>query len=318
MNLSIYQIGYLGSQAKDTPHSGKSKILTLGHARFLEQVTDTLWLQQLGIGVQNEWPLARWLWTAESAENDTLSADQDSLLSGSLLLVQPVYLSLQRDSFALEGLVKLSAGEYNTLTDLLNQFFAEEQLQFLPSHTQQYWFLKTPHVWQLQTHFAQAALQRNIQRYMPTGADAQRLRQIMNQVQMLMHEHPINQQRAQHGLAEANSVWFSGVSADTLPPTSPDIKLVKSPVTLQSSIKDINEVLQQGVQSACMLVEDDSIVDWDTIYDNVRFKKIQRLDCYWPVAQGTLQVTLTSSDRWKLWRKPRTIASLVAHYVQTH
>lgn len=313
MNLSIYQIGYLGSQAKDTPHSGKNKIIKLGNARFLNQVTDTLWLEQLGIGKQNEWSLARWLLSAELA-----TTQQDSALPGSILLVQAVHLSLQRDSFALEGLVQLSSEEYNAITDLLNQFFAEEQLQFLPSQTQQYWFLTTPQAWQLQTQFAQAALQRNIQRFMPTGADAQRLRQIMNQVQMLMHEHPINQKRAQQGSAEINSVWFSGVSTNALPPALPGTELVKAPVLLQPSMSDISEALQLDVQSACILVEDDSTVDWDTIYDNVRFNKIQQLDCYWPVAQGTLHITLTPLDRWKLWRKPRTIASLVEHHVQTH
>jgi len=302
MNLSIYQVGYLGSQVKDTPHSGKNALLRFGRASVLSQATDLLWLQQLGISVQDEAQLARWLLAAESPA--------DLPAHGSLLLAQPVHLSLQRDSFALDELVQLSATEYQTLSRLFNQFFAETQLTFIPSVTRRYWFLHSPQPLQLQTHLLQTALQHNIQGCMPTGADAQQLRSIMNQLQMLMHEHPINQQRAQHGIPEVNSLWFSGVShAQSVPPAA-ESKLLASALPLQADYKTIDDALQHQVGDACMLVEDDTAVPWDAIDTLLRAGKIKRLDGYWPAAQGTLKLSMTRLDCWKYWRKPRTLVAL--------
>jgi hypothetical protein len=36
------------------------------------------------------------------------------------------------------------------------------------------------------------------------------VRRLQNEVQMLLHEHPINQQREQKGLLAVNSFWLSG------------------------------------------------------------------------------------------------------------
>lgn len=309
MNLSIYQVGYLGSQVKDTPHSGKNAFLQFGQASFLNQATDALWLQKMGVSVQAEAPLARWLLAAEAPARVPTQ--------GSLLLAQPVYLSLQRDSFALEACVRLSGEEYQTLGTLLNQFFAEDQLTFIPSVTQQYWFLHSPQPWQLQTHWLQTALQQNIQRLMPSGTGAQRLRGIMNQVQMLMHEHPMNQQRMQQGLPEINSMWFSGVSPLSAPATN-NSGLLASHLPFQADCKDVDEALHQHLKNGYMLVEDDATVPWDTIAALVRAGKIQRLDGYWPLAHGTLKLSMQRFDHWKRWRKPRTLAALAQQYRQPY
>lgn len=306
MNLSIYQVGYLGSQVKDTPHSGKNALLRFGHASFFSQATDLLWMQQLGVSVQNEVPLARWLLAAEP----TAHVPEE----GGLLLAQPIHLSLQRDSFALEGLIQLTATEYDTLTALFNQFFAQDQLTFISSVTRQYWFLHSSQPWQLQTHLVQTVLQQNIQRQMPTGADAQRLRSIMNQLQMLLYDHPINQQRVQQGLPEVNSLWFSGASTVQSLPTITASALLASALFPQADYKDIDAALQQQVTNACMLVESDADVPWDVIDTQLHAGNIKRLDGYWPIAHGTLKLSMTRIDYWKRWRKPRSLAALAQQH----
>lgn len=306
MNLSIYQVGYLGSQVKDTPHSGKNALLRFGQASFLSQATDVLLMQKLGVSVQNEVPLARWLLAAEPAAHVPEE--------GGLLLAQPIHLSLQRDSFALEGLIQLTATEYDTLTALFNQFFAQDQLTFIPSVTRQYWFLHSSQPWQLQTHLVQTVLQQNIQRQMPTGADAQRLRSIMNQLQMLLHDHPINQQRVQQGLPEVNSLWFSGASTVQSLPTITASALLASALCPQADYKDIDAALQQQVTNACMLVESDADVPWDGIDTQLHAGNIKRLDGYWPIAHGTLKLSMTRIDYWKRWRKPRSLAALAQQH----
>jgi hypothetical protein len=51
--------------------------------------------------------------------------------------------------------------------------------------------------------------------YLSEGPDARRWRSLMGEAQMLMHQHPVNAERARRGLPPANSLWFWG--AGTLP-----------------------------------------------------------------------------------------------------
>jgi len=46
--------------------------------------------------------------------------------------------------------------------------------------------------------------------YLPRGKDASVWRKRFNEVQMLMHSHPVNQQRAKRGLPLVNSLWVWG------------------------------------------------------------------------------------------------------------
>jgi len=46
--------------------------------------------------------------------------------------------------------------------------------------------------------------------YLPQGKDAPAWRKRFNEIQMLMHAHPVNQQRAERGLPLVNSLWIWG------------------------------------------------------------------------------------------------------------
>lgn len=49
--------------------------------------------------------------------------------------------------------------------------------------------------------------------YLPDGPDARRWRSLMGEAQVLMHQHPVNAERARRGLPPANSLWFWGEGA---------------------------------------------------------------------------------------------------------
>ncbi len=316
MNLSIFELAYLGSQAKDTPHSGQNQILRYGKARIVAETTDDLWMRQFGLLPQPDRPLARLLLEAEV--ESIKHASQDIY---SLLLAQPVHLSLQRDSFALDSLLVLSAEEYLALTTHLNDFFAEDGITLIPSATQQYWFLKTDSPWQLTTLPVQAALHRNIQAWMPQGLDANKLRQIINQVQMLLHEHPMNQKRLQKGLPEINSIWFSSNSfcgqGYVIEPTHKSVLVGHDALTRVVSERcqlphyaDVSTAAKAGAKHAIMLMYKADSVDWGAIYQAVRSRKIRQMMAHFPAVNGTLQVSLTPLDCWRFWRKPNSLESI--------
>jgi hypothetical protein len=66
---------------------------------------------------------------------------------------------------------------------------------------------KTP---ELQTTPAGAARGAAIDETLPSGPDAVRFHALMNEAQMLLHEHPVNAEREARGEPALNSVWFWG------------------------------------------------------------------------------------------------------------
>jgi hypothetical protein len=314
MNLSIFELAYLGSQAKDTPHSGQNQILRFGKTQLVPETTDDIWMRELGLLPQPDRPLARLLWEAEAESTKKESQDTHNY---SLLLAQPVHLSLQRDSFALDSLLSLSTEEYLALTTHLNNFFVEDGITLLPSATHQYWFLKTSSPWQLTTQPVQAALYQNIQTWMPQGPDAYKLRQIINQVQMLLHEHPLNQKRVQLGLPEINSIWFSANAIcgqdyvveptyDTVLVGHNVLTRVVSEIYQLPNYADLSTAAKAGAKHAMMMMDKADSVLWDAIYQAVRSRQIQQMTAHFPVVNSTLQVSLTTLDCWKFWRKPNS------------
>lgn len=58
-----------------------------------------------------------------------------------------------------------------------------------------------------------AAAARDLAASMPSGADAPLLKRLMAELQMLLHEHPVNEARARFGAAGVNAIWLHGGGA---------------------------------------------------------------------------------------------------------
>ena len=54
---------------------------------------------------------------------------------------------------------------------------------------------------------------RNLRDLMPGGRDGARVRSLMNEMQMLLHQHPVNTDRAGRGLPVINSLWLWGIGS---------------------------------------------------------------------------------------------------------
>ena len=62
-----------------------------------------------------------------------------------------------------------------------------------------------------------AAVGRNLRELLPAGRDAARVRALVNELQMLLHEHPVNERRALLGAPAMNSLWLWGFGAAVEP-----------------------------------------------------------------------------------------------------
>jgi len=61
------------------------------------------------------------------------------------------------------------------------------------------------------------AVGRNLRELLPAGRDAARVRGLVNELQMLLHEHPVNERRAARGMPVMNSLWLWGFGAAVEP-----------------------------------------------------------------------------------------------------
>lgn len=160
------------------------------------------WLcRAFGVPRQRDWPLAPL----------TLAADGGHPGEDYWLRADPVYLRPERDQLVLadSGVLALSRDEADRLCETLNRHFADDGLTFYPLRPDR-WYLRPVQAPQLVTHPLPAVTGKGIDPFLPGGPDARRWHAVFNEVQMLLHEHPVNQAREARGELPVNSVWFWG------------------------------------------------------------------------------------------------------------
>ncbi len=165
----------------------------------------TAWLcRQFGVEKQRDWPAAPFTLLARGGEPG----------SGYWLQAEPVHLQLLGNRIVLRNSLDLADGEAANLTDALNLHFAQEGLTFLPTRPG-HWHVRLPEPPRLETHPLEAAIGRDIRYFLPHGPDSTRWHRLLNEIQMLLHEHPVNKDREQRGDWPVNSIWPWG--GGTLP-----------------------------------------------------------------------------------------------------
>ena len=127
------------------------------------------------------------------------------------LYAVPVHLVLQRDSFTLAAPapLPLESGEIDALTASLNKHFEADRMQFFWHENQ--WFLRLENNPNIVTTVPEAAFNKDISAYLPTGEGAIKWASFSNEIQMLLFEHPVNLAREAKHLPAINSIWCHGL-----------------------------------------------------------------------------------------------------------
>lgn len=160
--------------------------------------------QALGIERQHDWPVAP----------IGLAADGGDAAGDYCLRADPVHLGVMRDHIVLAARPPdLSQADAAALAASIREHFGQA---FSPSpiHPKR-WYLRLPEPPKLVTTPLSVAIGRDIESLLPRGADAARFRAWLNELQMLLHEHPVNLARAARGALAVNSLWLWG--GGTLP-----------------------------------------------------------------------------------------------------
>jgi hypothetical protein len=108
------------------------------------------------------------------------------------------------------GQLGLSAADAASMVSALEQSFAEQGMS-LHVGDPQHWQVRLPNYLDLPPFPApEEALGADLFEQLPHGDEGRRWRALINEAQVVLHNHPANAARVRQGLPAINSVWFWG------------------------------------------------------------------------------------------------------------
>lgn len=163
------------------------------------------WLCQFfKIEKQQDWPIAPIMAKLDSG-NIGRTAD------GYWLRADPVHLRIENNHILLvdSRMLNISPKEAGDLADSINELLAKNRLALLPIHPHR-WYVHSDEAPVMRTTLLGEVAGKNINNQLPVGGDSIEWIKWVNEIQMLLHEHPVNLQREMHGEPAINSLWIWG------------------------------------------------------------------------------------------------------------
>lgn len=235
-----------------------------------------------------------------------------------LARLQPVHLHLQRDFFSLGSLPILQAQETTDFLTVLNAHFSERGLFFSASQEPQVWHVAFSQARDLLAHPTHGLQGQDIRPWLPTGADAGWWRQVLNEIQMLLFEHPLNVAREASGLDIVNSVWLSGIGICPAPWSSAIDRLYADDllsrglarcggISLYPTTHVPTDVHKTRASSTVLVLESaqDLSSQWlPWLRQALLRRNIHALHIHWQSRSDVLTLQMDALSFWKFWRRP--------------
>lgn len=175
------------------------------------------------------------------------------------------------------------------------------------------------------------AVGRNLRDRLPTGPDAVRVRALVNELQMLLHEHPVNERRAAGGHPVVNSVWLWGAGRAAAPSATVRGVLVTDDDWLAGLWRLHGGRVELPTVLIAVLREeiDDVRVAVSAVFDrSATLESLQALEArvlapvraalaasvvsrVW-LRAGHRAFEILPHARWAFWRRPRPLAEALA------
>lgn len=316
LNLDVYFPQFAKFLLASNNCTAFSKLSTIGTwQRDAEHALEASLCRQFEVQKQADWPLAPLMLLGESHTQAT----------GYWLLVHPVNFVLQRDFFSLGESLHLSSSEAASLLADFNHHFAEDGLRFVPSQSGQWWYLHIEAHVEVSTYLLAESLGRDVGKHLPNGKQGMQFQALLNEVQMLLHDHAVNAAREQQGLPVMNSLWLSGggsFQAMHHAAKPPAFNLFANDM-LSAGLASFTGITPQDLpshyQSFCdKKSQGDAVVvlnevqthadekleaDWFApLLQALKRKEIDTLRCHFDVHGMTFTLTVKSTDTWRFWR----------------
>jgi len=248
-----------------------------------------------------------------------------------LWCLDPVHIQIGLDEAILlaNEALNLTEKEARHLIQDINQHFEQDDL---------YIHYCAPHQWMLKGNFELSTrtlsevMYNNIYERQPEGRDEKQWRRIVNEMQMLLHSHPVNLERAEHGKLLVNSLWLWGGGRYNTMQTP--IELVYGDHALIANVaaasdiphKDLPIKLNpQGFQGRATLmifteqvhaIHDKDVFGWfehlkhldqrilSPLFDMLKQDQLEKLT----VQGDNITIMLTKKDLKKWWRRTNSVS----------
>jgi hypothetical protein len=302
--------------------------------RWLPANYETWWCERYGVARQIDWPLAPVAYAADGGTPD----------DGYWLRADPVNLQVNRDQLLLTDADRfpIDDNEAQALLSALNTHFGREGLRFLAPHPKR-WYLRVPDAPDVSCASLEDVAGRSINLFMPKGRDAARFRSLVNEAQMLLYVHGVNEQREAAGELTVNSIWLSGGGRMPMLQTPVHNSIWASDTVARSfglaggsataplpadapawlarmegssehvvTVHNLRAALQyadrQSWQEALTALENEWVAPLTTA---LQTGKITRLSLTGFGADRSIHASATRKDTWKFWRGSGSTATLV-------
>jgi len=273
-------------------------------------------------------------------------AGKKQVSEGNWLCADPVHLRFHHERIVLAdaGAFELELEEAQAITAALNSEFADIGR----------FHVATARRWYLQLHSTVNEKFAPISTIAGRRLDSDltdkngRLNRWLNEVQMFLHGHPINERRQAEGKPAVNSVWlwgggplgdmqvphFSAVCSDNPLATglalAAGIEAPPCPASLSALLADSapNDTPLVLLDTLLPPVLYENSEDWRNAFAALERDwfvplraalggKIESLSIVAPTIYGQLTWTLNSKDRWKFWRKSRPLQAIAKELAET-
>lgn len=230
------------------------------------------------------------------------------------LRADPVYLRPDRQFLRLfdARVLNLEWEEAQALSEEIRAFYAEDEWQFRLGSASR-WYLRLPQAIAIQTHTLSEVAGCDIGEFLPQGENARAWHTRLNEVQMLLHQSPLNQARQARGELPVNSLWFWGEGDIPPPPASAwtqvyaDDALARGFSHWQSTpCAPLPETLPTDAGKTLLLLDAQAPLETvESAYfapalQRLRAGDLKRLVIY---LRNNRRVALSRRSLWRFWRR---------------
>lgn len=202
------------------------------------------------------------------------------------------------------GELGLTADEADALTRPLKPLFGDTGFQ-LSAPVPSRWYLALPIEAKLPLFSPpEAVLGDDLLAHLPDGPEGRRWRALLNEAQVILHNHPVNTAREAAGKVPVNSLCFWG--AGRLPDhvRTAATGVVSNDIELQSLAQLAGLA---APRDGAQLFDLRQLRDWAAVEQRLRpgLAELGRDELQLDFADGA-RFSLRSGQRWRFWRRPLT------------
>jgi hypothetical protein len=245
-------------------------------------------------------------------------------------------MQLGHNQLMLHPLEDVAQEEAAQLCAALNAHFEGQGMAFFAPHPQR-WYLRLDAQPDIRTVPISQAGGGDIRGMLPEGPEGARWQQLSNEMQMLLHGHPLTEAREARGELPVNALWLWGNGeAEVRTPcryvavgsdealagmfaAAAEVRFAERAGAWHAGEADGEQLLVwTGLRAA--LQRNDlagwraALQEFETGYAQPLWRALRRgeiaaLQLDVPGAQGMRRIRLTRADAWAFWRRPQRLAT---------